>query len=251
LAESLLSPEGSAQHLTGKVSKQELSPFLKEISAVSASYVSHDVGSTLTSPIKSICSAEAYALYYATINAAKLIHLLPNLMLNKEEISVLDLGSGPGTAGLALLTALKRALHLTCIESSPHMRTVANRLLSRYKGAGTLKSISILSCLPARHQDHFDIVIAANVLAELNIAEGEDIMRTLAHRIAPGGYLVIIEPGQPLHTRRLMHLRNILLAENKEISPLFPCLRRDPCPMLVASETDWCNASPENEHLTG
>lgn len=255
LATSLLSAAGAAQHQTGKISKHELAPFLSEISAISASYLSHDVGSKLSSPIKSVRSAEAYALYYSVINAAKVLHLVTNLAFDKEEISVLDLGSGPGTAGLALLTALNKGINLTCVENSSHMRNVAERLLSRYKGAGTISKLSTVASLPSRATTTYDLVIAANVVAELDTAEGERTMRSLAEMTAPGGYLVVIEPGQQLHTRRLMHLRDSLLSASTEMAPLFPCLRRDPCPMLATSETDWCHGTIEwrqprlNAHL--
>ena len=98
-------------------------------------------------------------------------------------------------------------------------------------------------------------MIAANVLAELDMQEGERTIHHLAQRVAPGGYLLIIEPGQQLHTRRLMHLRDTVLVSDRELAPLFPCLRRDACPMLAASETDWCHGSIEwqqprlNAHL--
>jgi hypothetical protein len=103
--------------------------------------------------------------------------------------------------------------------------------------------------------DTYDLVIAANVVAELDTTEGERTVRSLAEKTAPGGYLVIIEPGQQLHTRRLMHLRNALLGSMTEFAPLLPCLRRDPCPMLAYSETDWCHGTIEwrqprlNAHL--
>lgn len=255
LITTLLSSEGAAQHRAGKVSKQELAPFLGEISAISASYVSHEVGSKLTSPIRSVRSAEAYALYYTTINAAKILHLLPNLSFDKDEISVLDLGSGPGTAGISLLTALDKSIRLTCVEHSSHMRQVAERLLSRYKGAGDLTKLTVLPSLPLNTTEKYDLVIAANVVAELDTAEGERTMRSLAERTAPGGYLVVLEPGQQLHTRRLMHLRDTLLRTTHEFAPLFPCLRRDACPMLATSDTDWCHGTIEwrqprlNAHL--
>jgi ribosomal protein RSM22 (predicted rRNA methylase) len=255
LAATLLSPEGAAQHQAGKVSKQELAHFLGELSAISASYVSHEVGSKLASPIKSVRSAEAYALYYTVINAAKVLHLLPSLSFARTEISVLDVGSGPGTAGLALLTALDRSIRLTCVEHSGYMRQVAERLLSGYRGAGRLANLSLVPAIAPNNKDTYDLVIAANVVAELDTAEGERTMRSLAEKTAPGGYLVIIEPGQQLHTRRLMHLRNALLESTTEFAPLFPCLRRDPCPMLAYSDTDWCHGTIEwkqprlNSHL--
>jgi ribosomal protein RSM22 (predicted rRNA methylase) len=255
LAAMLLSPEGAAQHQAGEVSKQELAQFLGEVSAISASYVSHEVGHKLASPIKSLRSAEAYALYYAVINAAKVLHLLPALSFARDEISVLDVGSGPGTAGLALLTALDTSIRLTCVEHSGYMRQVAERLLSGYRGAGKLANLSLVPAIAPNNKDTYDLVIAANVVAELDTAEGERTVRSLAEKTAPGGYLVIIEPGQQLHTRRLMHLRNTLLESTTDLAPLFPCLRRDRCPMLAYSDTDWCHGTIEwrqprlNAHL--
>jgi predicted O-methyltransferase YrrM len=255
LAANVLSPAGAAQHQSGKVSKNELAPFLSEISAISTSYVAHEVGSTLHTPIKSVRSAEGYALYYTIINAAKVLHLLPTLSFKKDEVSVLDLGSGPGTVGLALLSSLNKTINLTCVEHSPFMRTVAERLLSRYQGAGTLSKLSIVPSLPSPPIDRYDLVIAANVVAEIDSNKGEQTMRALAEMTAAGGYLIVIEPGQHLHTRRLMHLRDILLSERADFAPLFPCLRRDLCPMLAASKTDWCHGSIEwrqprlNAHL--
>ncbi|MEY4667423.1 MAG: hypothetical protein RL518_122 [Pseudomonadota bacterium] len=255
LAEALLSDQGASQHRAGKVSKQELAPMLTELSALSTAYVSHTVGSTLTSPIRSVRSAEAYALYYTIINAAKVLHLIPSLNFNAPEISVLDLGSGPGTVGLALLTALHKGIRLTCVEHSGPMREVAERLLSRYKGNGILTKLSVLSSLKRTTTERYDLVTAANVVAELDTSEGERTIRALAESITPGGYLVILEPGQPMHTRRLMHLRDTLLASHTEFAPIFPCLRRDPCPMLASSPSDWCHGTLEwqqprlNAHL--
>ena len=255
LAQQLLSPSGFAQFQSGKVSKQELSAFTSAILDISRSYVAHTVGSQLSSPIRSIVAAEAYALYYSVINAAKILHLLPLLSFQSREISVLDVGCGPGTAGLALLSALPNFLRLTCVEHSPPMRAVAEKLLSHYHGAGSLSHLKILPSLPRDSKEPYDLVIAANVLAELDAAEGERTIHELAQRVAPGGYLLVVEPGQQLHTRRLMHLRDAVLESDPELAPIFPCLRADPCPMLSASETDWCHGSIEwrqprlNSHL--
>jgi ribosomal protein RSM22 (predicted rRNA methylase) len=112
-----------------------------------------------------------------------------------------------------------------------------------------------MPALPSNSTERYDLVIAANVVAELNTTDGERTMRALAGMTAPGGYLVVIEPGQQLHTRRLMHLRNTLLESTTDLAPLFPCLRRDPCPMLAYSDNDWCHGTIEwrqprlNAHL--
>lgn len=255
LAGQILSPQGLNQHNAGKVSRQELLPFLSEITQISDSYVSHAVGRTLSSPITSIQSAQGYALYYTPINAAKVVHLIPKLSLPQRELRVLDLGCGPGTAGLALLASLDQSIHLTCVETSAPMRTVAEKLLATFRGRGTLRSLSILPALPSPTTEPFDLIIAANVLAELNTAQGEETALALSRRLSDDGHLLIIEPGQQLHTRRLMALRDALLRSDEELAPIFPCLRRDGCPMLRGSESDWCHGMIEwaqprlNAHL--
>lgn len=255
LAEQILSPQGLTQHLSGKVARHELAPFLAEISSISQSYVSHSVGSSLASPIRSLRSAEGYALYYTPINAAKVLHLIPQLRLPADKLRVLDLGCGPGTAGLALLSSLPHAIDLTCVESSPHMRTIAQKLLSTFQGRGRLERLKLLPSLPTTITERFDLIIAANVLAELDTKEGEDTAVSLSRNLTDHGYLMLIEPGQQLHTRRLMTLRDIVIASNPEITPIFPCLRRDACPMLRNSESDWCHGTIEwkqprlNAHL--
>ena len=72
LVEQLLSPAASAQHTTGDVSQTELRSVVAEISRISRSYTGHEVGETLNQPVDSSLGAEAYALYYLPINAAKI-----------------------------------------------------------------------------------------------------------------------------------------------------------------------------------
>ena len=245
LVRQILSRRAFEQHGSGKVSRQELAPFLNEIAAISRSYVTHSVGAALSSPIESVRSAESYALYYTPINAAKVLHLTPMMSLPESELRVLDVGSGPGTAGLALLASLCNSINLTCVEHSPPMRTVAERVLSKFSGRGTLTKLTMLHSLPPESPDTFDLIIAANVLAELDSGRGENLIVSLARRLSPAGHLMVIEPGQQRHTRQLMRLRDIVLSSERSLAPVFPCLRSDECPMLKASESDWCHGTIE------
>ena len=87
LAKQLLSPQGYAQYGSGDVSKSELIPFVTELRKISQAYLAHEVGARLSSPINSTTAAEAYALYYTIINAAKIAHLLPLMSFNSSSIS--------------------------------------------------------------------------------------------------------------------------------------------------------------------
>jgi phospholipid N-methyltransferase len=259
----LLSKEAKAQYAAGKVAKRELEPFVEALRRISEHYVHHTVGTRLPSPISSPTDARAYALYYSAINAAKILHLLPkiprlapygandaaqsrtepNSISTPHQISVLDLGCGPGTAGLALLSSVEQSVNLTCVESSTPMRSLAEALLTSFSSVGRLASFSTVASIHTLKAGAFDVIIAANVLAEMEEDEARSIIEQLTERLTPRGALLLLEPGQQLHTRRLMRLRNHILSIDTEMIPLFPCLRADACPMLTASETDWCHGS--------
>lgn len=244
LARSLLSPAAYAQYQTGDVGKEALQEFTREIREISHAYVAHTVGARLSSPISSIKAAEAYALYYTAINAAKILNLVPLLHL-PENLSVLDIGCGPGTAGLALLSVLQQRFKLTCVETSHAMRVVAERLLNAWQAPHPLAHCTMLSSLHDSTQTDYDLIIAANVLAELHEQEAHVLLEKLVLRIRPNGYLLLLEPGQQRHTRRLMAIRDHILSAHTDLVPTFPCLRNDPCPMLQTSDTDWCHDTLE------
>ena len=241
IVSQLLSPAARAQYHTGDVSHAELRPVVAEIERISAAYTGHSVGATIAQPVSSQQAAEAYALYYTAINAAKIAHLAPLVTSEKKCLRVLDFGSGPGTASLALLAALPHDLSLHCIESSPGMRSVAERLLLSWQGPSRVSSLSFSSSITEALRDEpFDLVVAANSLAELSEDAAAQLMQQLSSLVAPEGFLMLVEPGQPQHTRRLMKVRDSLCSA---FTPIFPCTRRDPCPMLAASEADWCHGT--------
>jgi len=242
LVSNLLSEEANKQFALGDIGTKELLPFVESLKAISSAYVSHESGAKLSSPIDSAKAAKAYALYYTPINAAKVLHLLKQIKVESSELRVLDLGCGPGTAGLALLASLNCSIKLTCVESSREMRNVAKELLTNFKGVGLLSQLRILETISDLGADEkFDLIIAANVLAEMSDDLALKAVEKLAKSTAPGGHLILLEPGQLHHTRRLMGLRDLVTTEHKDLVPLFPCLRSDKCPMLSASPSDWCH----------
>lgn len=244
IASEVLSAEAFAQYRLGDVAHRALQPYVAELRRISQAYVTHDSGSRLSSPIADSRAAEAYALYYTTINAAKILHLVPLLKFERPEISILDVGCGPGTAALSLLHSLEKRLRITCVESSPPMRELAKRLISAWSINKNLVDVTMRSTIQGAPQT-YDLVIAANVLAELDQSESQSTLDLLATSIAPAGYLFLVEPGQQQHTRRLMALRDRVIDHYPDLTPIFPCPRIDNCPMLRASPTDWCHDSLE------
>lgn len=252
LVSELLSSAAQQQYADGDIAKRELTPYITALQEISAAYVSHAAGSRLISPVNSQRTATAYALYYTPINAAKIIHFVQLLAARQQPQRVLDLGCGPGTVGLALRASFSEPFELTCVEHSSHMRALATQLLSSCDTLTALRSLSMfsslrdLTALPST-QARFDLVIAANVFAELENQEAATTLDTLAQLVAADGSIVLLEPGQLAHTRRLMELRDTVTSNYPKLTPVFPCLRADPCPMLAQSQTDWCHGVLEWE----
>jgi ribosomal protein RSM22 (predicted rRNA methylase) len=254
LVTMLLSTEAQAQYELGDIAKRELKPYVDLLRNISTAYVSHESGNKLASPIDSRLAAAAYALYYTPINAAKLLYLIPRIICPNRPLRVLDFGSGPGTAGLALLAALDNPISLICIESSSCMRAIARQLLSPFSSEGLANSaliapklyeLIIQESLDSLNEGSLDLVIAANVFAELQEGAAKETLTKLARLVSDSGSLLLLEPGQQKHTRRLMALRDYLIESDATLTPVFPCLRNDPCPMLKASESDWCHGTIE------
>jgi SAM-dependent methyltransferase len=242
LVDQLLPPQAREQHRAGDISHATLLPFAQALKRISAAYTEHTAGRLLRQPVIAASDAEAYALYYTLINAAK-VATLTRLVSLPKEASVLDVGCGPGTAFLSLLATRSESFNFTGIETSPAMRSVAQKLLGAWSERERLREVALDSSIARLDTRQYDLVLAANVLAETSSEQGRDMTLNLARKVKPGGALILIEPGQLLHTRRLMELRNLVLSELSSFAPIFPCTRSDDCPMLSTSESDWCHGT--------
>jgi ribosomal protein RSM22 (predicted rRNA methylase) len=241
-ARLILSEEGGRQYQSGDVGHKELAPYVSALQHLSSSYTGHTVGRRLSTAVSEEIEAAAYALYYLPINAAKVAPLLPLLDPLPTPFRVLDFGCGPATASLALLLQSNHPTDLTCVDSSPHMRAVAHRLLSDSAVRERLSNLTVTSTIP---RGEYDLIIASNVLAELDEGQESELIRAFLYQLAERGSLLLMEPGQQLHTRRLMSIRDRILHQRADITPLFPCHRRDSCPMLARSTEDWCHGTIE------
>jgi ribosomal protein RSM22 (predicted rRNA methylase) len=131
-----------------------------------------------------------------------------------------------------------------CIDHSKAMRSVAQKLLRRHVEIGRISKATILDALPTNITDgKFDLIVAANVFAEMPEDRTLEALEVLISLLSQEGRLVLLEPGQSAHTRRLMTLRNIVLTRWCTLQVLFPCRRQDNCPMLTTSKSDWCHTT--------
>ena len=133
----------------------------------------------------------------------------------------LDLAGGAMTAGLELLRALapEVAAAVLLVE-----QPVQQRPLPR---------------------GPFDLVIVAHVLNELGdprraVEQRARLLRDLVGLLAPGGRVLVVEPGTRVHGRALMAVRDALVDAGVRV--LSPCRGARCCPLLRAPG-DWCHGT--------
>jgi SAM-dependent methyltransferase len=204
----------------------------------------------------------AYRLYFLPSNLPK-IHMPlgelaahPSGILTKERLRVLDIGSGPGTALLGLLTffpglgpAAKRPV-LECTAADPVEENLreAEHLFRHYQEEcgvpASLRTIrSDATDLAGHLRGRFDLMVLSNVLNELFAADQDRTGRRVEFltgltekHLAGDGSLIIIEPALRETSRDLLMVRDELVGRGFRVYS--PCLRQGGCPALE-NPKDW------------
>ncbi|WP_062206223.1 small ribosomal subunit Rsm22 family protein [Aureimonas sp. AU12] len=150
-----------------------------------------------------------------------------------EPKSLLDVGAGPGTALWAATGRWPQIDAATLLEASRPIRRMGERLAEGSFGfapdwrEGTLGAD--LTALPAA-----DLVTISYVLDELDPAALPMLVDRLWERTA--GVLLVVEPGTPAGWRRILLVRDRLLALGAAIAA--PCAHERTCPV---TPPDWCH----------
>jgi ribosomal protein RSM22 (predicted rRNA methylase) len=151
--------------------------------------------------------------------------------------SVLDVGSGPGTASWAAAHRWPDIGRFVMVDNNHVFLSLAQRLAQGSPGkalAGVEGRSGDLTRLAA--ENPADLVIAAYSLAELPrnmLAEAVDSLWR-----ATRGILVLVEPGTPAAFARLRMVRRQLLG--LQMVPVAPCPHAVECPL---AGNDWCHFS--------
>jgi SAM-dependent methyltransferase len=156
---------------------------------------------------------------------------------------VLDVGAGPltGLFGAWLLTgALGPSVALDLAGRSMH---AGKALLDELAPGLPVRLVEASVYKRPLPEGPFDLVIIAHVLNELgdprrDLQGRTDLVRALLLTLAPGGRILIVEPGTRVHGRSLMALRDALVLDGVPI--LSPCRGAPVCPLL-ATPGDWCH----------
>lgn len=224
----------------------------------------------------------AYVAYFVPSNLTKIERPLSEIFLHPEmeigssdELSILDLGCGPGTASAGFMDFFFRnlcwnkeemTLSITALdrveanlkEAGSLLRELWDAYRSVYTGASDLNleinSINAdLLKLTGRSttQKRHDLIVISNSLVETaGGAAGIERRRELIEFLASDylkekGSIIIIEPALKDASRDLLMLRDSIIREGR-INLYSPCLTKGPCGALDSSK-DWCHEADEWE----
>jgi ribosomal protein RSM22 (predicted rRNA methylase) len=144
--------------------------------------------------------------------------------------SLLDLGSGPGTAVWAALSRFPSVQRATTVERDIHLDALAHTL----HGAHDVPVLQLQQDLTASHHwPLHDLVVIGHVLNELSVNQRSDLIaRAWA---ATGHTLIIVEPGTSAFFPMLTTIRQTLIDLGAHV--IAPCTHCSRCPMV----DDWCH----------
>jgi ribosomal protein RSM22 (predicted rRNA methylase) len=150
--------------------------------------------------------------------------------------SLLDVGSGPGTAAWAAVEAWPSIASVTMVDANSHFLKAAKTLAQGSPNPGLAGATVIQDNIasPGKNWPQADLVIASFALAELPEQEQTRIVARLWKLCT--GVLIIIEPGTTLGYLRIKAARTVLLDEGGQI--LAPCPHHEACPIV---SPDWCH----------
>jgi len=153
-----------------------------------------------------------------------------------DPASLLDAGSGPGTASWAAAEIWPGLKAVTFLDTSAAFLEIATTLAQHGPAvlAGARPLRGSIGNLPEGLSA--DLVVAAYALAELPLPKAAATAQGLwrASRRA----LVLVEPGTPQGFARLRAVRQCLIAEGAV--PVAPCTHAFACPV---TGDDWCHFS--------
>jgi SAM-dependent methyltransferase len=157
--------------------------------------------------------------------------------------AILDLGSGPGSCGVAAAHRLRQAgcehLDLYGVDKSPSALAAMEAFAHATLGdAVTTKTRMGDAARPESWPEGpFDLIVAGFVLNEMPQLDQAALLRwfgQLKARLAPGGLILILEPALRITSERLQKLSDAVAAD--DLARIAPELDALPDPQLGAGE---------------
>lgn len=163
--------------------------------------------------------------------------------------AILDLGSGPGSCGVAAAYRLRQAgfarLSLQGVDKSPSALAAMESFARATLGEAVEAKTRIGDAFRPETwpQGPFDLIVAGFVLNEMPQLDQAALLRWFAElkaRLAPGGLILILEPALRITAERLQRLSDAVAAA--EMRRIAPELDARPDPQLGSGE-HWSHES--------
>ncbi|MBM4131375.1 rRNA methyltransferase, partial [bacterium] len=196
----------------------------------------------------------AYLHYFLPWNLYRQGRLLAGLDLRPAAgAQVVDLGAGPFTFALALWLARPDLrgvpLRYLAVDRAGAALEAGRQLWDRLAAGGAWEATALARPAGARDLPAADLLVLANVLNEIRAPAGGDrepdadphdplLERWLA-ALAPGGQVLVIEPGTRPAARALVALRARALASGWRVAA--PCPHQSRCPQPGHAHHPWCH----------
>jgi ribosomal protein RSM22 (predicted rRNA methylase) len=151
-------------------------------------------------------------------------------------VSILDIGSGPGTALWAAVEHWSSLQSLTAWEREPAFISLARQLARASDNPAISEAhweqVTLGGTFP-RNVGMYDLVVLGHVLNELDESLQREVVSFAWEHCA--GVLLIVEPGTSAAFPNVRNAREQLL--NLGAKTLAPCAHDVPCPLVG----DWCH----------
>lgn len=210
-----------------------------------------------------------YLLYFLPVNLLKIHHILGQLSeteILSGKVRILDVGSGPGTSMLGIMSfyadLIRRNIikdawleftlvdqNYAVLQDAQNLHRLYSQALSRelpgFQSVCTIKHFGVqkegLKRILKNFKYHF--VILSNMLNEFPHEEGAEFCEHLIrmHLEPEMGRMIIIEPALRTASRDLQALRDDLVLERKVAHVWAPCLHEKQCPLNIVNKRDWCH----------
>lgn len=201
--------------------------------------------------------SRAYVAYNFPLNFMKaryvtrqIMALFPSL-LSGDKLKVLDIGCGDGAGLLGVLYGVGmdcRAVYRG-YDASRTMIRQGRQLIRELTGQRALPRIRLevkdIGDGLLKTKERYDLIILSNSLIEIAgdsrgaVRYVERISKNLSER----GIMILIEPALVATSRRVMELRDALIARGT-LHILLPCLHTETCPLIdLRGGKEWCHQS--------
>jgi tRNA (cmo5U34)-methyltransferase len=116
-----------------------------------------------------------------------------------EPIKILDLGSGDGLVGAALLSRFGNA-SLTALDGSESMRREATARLAAFGGRARVAAFDVAALDWWDRMFGADLVVSSLCVHHLNDAKKQYLYKAVADRLSPRGALLMADLVEPQHS---------------------------------------------------